>query len=89
MVWPGLNVEHHKHCVYNTSCDEVVTLKELANYVKELVPNAQIEVEPGDETPRVLVSANRMRDELQYKHKVYCKRWVINYVNYLRSRLMT
>lgn len=85
VLWFGLNVRHHKHCIYNT-CDEVVTLRELANYVKELVPNAQIEIEPGDETPRVLVSANRIRDELKYKPKYTVRDGVIDYINYLRSR---
>ncbi|MEM0232757.1 MAG: NAD(P)-dependent oxidoreductase [Candidatus Nezhaarchaeales archaeon] len=86
VLWFGLNVKHHKYCIYNT-CDEVVTLRELASYVKELVPEAQIEVEPGDETPRALVNANRIRDELQYKQKYTIRDGVTDYINHLKFHL--
>lgn len=86
VLWFGLNVKHYEHAIYNT-CDEAVSLRELANYVKEQLPEAQIEVEPGDETPRVLVDASRIRRELNYKPIYTVKDGVIDYINYLKSTL--
>ncbi|MEM2338157.1 MAG: NAD(P)-dependent oxidoreductase [Candidatus Bathyarchaeia archaeon] len=84
VLWFGLNVKRYEHCIFNT-CDEAVSLRDLANYVKEQLPNAQIEVQPGDETPRVLVDASRIRKELNYKPKYTVKDGVADYVNYLKN----
>jgi len=84
VLWFGLNVKRYEHATYNT-CDEAVSLRELANYVKEQLPEAWIEVEPGDETPRVLVDASKIRRELNYKPMYTVKDGVIDYINYLKS----
>jgi len=34
VLWFGLNVKRYEHAIYN-ACDEAVSLRELANYVKE------------------------------------------------------
>jgi len=82
----GLKVKRYEHCIFNT-CDEAVSLRTLAEYVKEQLPEAQIEVEPGDETPRVLVDASRIRKELNYEPKYTVKDGVIDYINYLKGSL--
>jgi len=86
VLWFGLNVKRYEHCIFNT-CDEAVSLRALAEYVREQLPEAQIEVEPGDETPRVLVDASRIRRELNYRPMYTVKDGVVDYINYLKSTL--
>jgi len=66
VLWFGLNVKRYEDCIFNT-CDEAVSLRALVEYVREQLPEVQIEVELGDETPRVLVDASRIRRELNYR----------------------
>lgn len=82
----GLNVKKHKHCIFNT-CDEALSLRTLACHVKKLVPEAKIDVEPGDETPRVLVDATRIRKELNYKPAYTVKDGIYDYISYLKATL--
>lgn len=84
----GLNARGYKHFIFNT-CDEAVSFNELSRYVKELIPDAQIEVEPGSETPRVLVDASRIREELSYKPKYTVKDGVVDYINHLKATLIS
>lgn len=86
VLWFGLNVKRYEDCIFNT-CDEAVSLRALVEYVREQLPEVQIEVELGDETPRVLVDASRIRRELNYRPMYTVKDGVVDYINYLKSTL--
>lgn len=85
VVWFGLKAKGCRHYVYNT-CDEAVSLRQLVEWIKELLPNAQIDLEPGSETPRVLVDADRIRKELGYRPMYTVKDGVIDYINCLKTQ---
>lgn len=86
VIWVGLNAKNFKHRVFNT-CDEACTLSELAQYVKEEVPDADITVEAGGKTPRVLVDASRVRQELGYTPHYGIKGGVKDYLQELKKNL--
>ncbi|MDI9619608.1 MAG: NAD(P)-dependent oxidoreductase [Candidatus Nezhaarchaeota archaeon] len=85
VVHLALKAKGYRHRVFNT-CDEVVSLRQLAEWVLELVPHAQIALEPGDETPRALVDASRIREELGYKPVYTVREGVVDYINILMSK---
>ncbi len=82
----GLEVERHGRRVYNT-CDEAISLRQLAMMVKELVPSAEIEVEPGGRTVRVPVDASRIREELGYRPKYTVRDGVLDYLRELGAKV--
>ena len=83
-VLTGLKAKGFKHRVFNT-CDEAVSLRTLASYVKEEVPEAQIEVEAGGKTPRVLVDATRIREELGFTPPFGIRGGVADYIRELKK----
>ncbi|RLF07259.1 MAG: hypothetical protein DRJ60_03055 [Thermoprotei archaeon] len=87
VVWIGLKAKGYKHRIYNT-CDEAVSYRQLAEWVRELIPNAQIELEPGEDTPRALVDASRFREEFNYKPLFSVRDGVIDYINHLKASLL-
>jgi|YelNatPaOPRAMG01_1025707.scaffolds.fasta_scaffold17225_5 UDP-glucose 4-epimerase len=86
-IWFGVKAKSFKHRVFNT-CDEACTLRELAQYVKEEIPDADITVEPGGKTPRVLVDASRIRQELGYTPRYGIKGGAKDYLQELRKTLL-
>jgi|GEM_PF-461592 len=78
----GLEVGGHARRVYNT-CDEALSLRQLAEMVMELVPGARIEVEPGGRTVRAPVDAGRIREELGYRPRYTVRDGVIDYLREL------
>jgi len=87
-ILAGVKAKSFKHRIFNT-CDEACTLRELAQYVKEEIPDADITVEPGGKTPRVLVDASRIRQELGYTPRYGIKGGVKDYLQELRKTLFT
>ncbi|MGC8773314.1 MAG: NAD-dependent epimerase/dehydratase family protein [Conexivisphaera sp.] len=83
----GLEVERHQSRVYNT-CDEALSLRQLAGIVGEFVPDARIEVEPGGRTVRALVDAGRIRRELGYAPKYTVRDGVRDYLEALGARIV-
>jgi len=75
----GMEVDRHPRRVYNT-CDEALSLRQLAEMVGELVPGARIEVEPGGRTVRAPVDAGRIREELGYRPRYTVRDGVIDYL---------
>ena len=82
-VYTALKASGIKHRVFNT-CDEVVSLRQLAEYVKEEVPAANITIEPGGRTERALVDASRIREELGFKPRFGIRGGVKDYINELK-----
>ena len=82
----GLEVDRHLRRVYNT-CDEALSLRQLAAMVKELVPSAEIEVEPGGRTVRAPVDASRIREELGYSPRYTVRDGVVDYLRELGARV--
>ncbi|MFP3228992.1 MAG: NAD(P)-dependent oxidoreductase [Nitrososphaeria archaeon] len=78
----GLEVKGHSRRVYNT-CDEALSLRQLAEMVMELVPGARIEVEPGGRTVRAPVDASRIREELGYRPRYTVRDGVLDYLREL------
>jgi len=87
VVWIGLKARGYKRRIYNT-CDEAVSYRQMAEWVRELIPDARIELEPGEETPRALVDASRFREEFNYKPLFSVRDGVIDYINHLRTTLL-
>jgi len=86
-IWVGVKAKNFKHRIFNT-CDEACTLRELAQYVKEEIPDADITVEPGGKTPRVLVDASRIRSELGYTPRYGIRGGVKDYLQDLKKTLL-
>lgn len=84
VIWTGLNIKGLKHRVFHT-CDEFLTLRQVAGYVKEVVPDARLEVRPGGKTPRVRVVASRIREEWGYTPKYTVKAGAADYIRDLRA----
>ena len=78
----GFNVKNHSRRVYNT-CDEAVSLRQLAEYVQEFIPSAHIEIEPGGRTIRAPVDASRIREELGYREAYSVRDGVRDYLREL------
>jgi len=75
----GMDVDRHHRRAYNT-CDEALSLRQLADIVRELVPGARIEVEPGGRTVRAPVDAGRIREELGYRPRYTVRDGAIDYL---------
>ena len=88
VVYTALKASSIKHRVFNT-CDEAVSLRQLAAYVKEEVPDADITIEPGGKTERALVDARRIREELGFKPPFGIRGGVKDYINELKKTILT
>ena len=79
-----------KHRVFNIGCGRRIELAEIADAVKELIPNANIRVTPGERDPlyaaaeRAPVNITRLQEELGFTPQYDVRTCVKDYVALLK-----
>lgn len=85
----ALEVRRARRRIFNTG-GSVHTIREVADYVKQLLPNSIIEVEPGKMDGYLDVIADldlsRAKEELGYTPTYTIKQGIYEYINTIRSR---
>ena len=80
--------EKLSHRTYNISGDGPHTYREFTEAVKKAVPNAQVELQPG-QGPRQKTNAymeiNRLREDVGFKPQYDLERGVADYIGWLRN----
>lgn len=81
----ALKVKSVKHRVFNTG-GPVRTVREVANYIKQLIPTAKIEVEPGELGWIADIDITRAKEELGYEPSYTIEKGIREHINTLRAK---
>ncbi|MCD6243155.1 NAD(P)-dependent oxidoreductase [Candidatus Bathyarchaeota archaeon] len=79
------NVKQTKHRIFNT-CGELRTIYEAAEYIKKLIPDAVIHVEPGELGWQMEFDITRAKEELGYTPSYTMEEGIREHINIIRSR---
>ncbi|MFQ6080298.1 MAG: NAD-dependent epimerase/dehydratase family protein [Candidatus Bathyarchaeia archaeon] len=79
------HVKQVKHRIFNT-CGDLRTIYEAADYVKKLIPDAVIEVEPGVMGWQMEFDITRAKEELGYTPSYTMEEGIREHINIVRAR---
>ena len=80
-----------EHKIFNIGSEEMITLQEVADRVKECIPDAEIEICPGYDShipARVCTDISKAREELGYQADFKMEQALRDYIDQLRSNLL-
>jgi len=81
----AINAKKIKHIIFNTR-GYLMSVRDVAEYIRSLIPEAKIELQPGRLGFTMNIDASRAEEELGYKPTYTVERGIKEYINSIRER---